>query len=522
MIYYDPRLNCLVYYINMSVIDLIKSKVKLSDVVSRRVKLTKRGNDIVGLCPFHNEKTPSFSVSDEKGLYYCFGCGAGGDVIQFTCDINALDFKGAVNYLAEMYGIDIPQHTDNQIGLTHLLNEATVWFERQLYCNSFALEYVKSRKITDSTIKKFRLGYAPAHGLIKYLLSQGFNIDDVKKAGLSNRNNHDYFYNRIMFPICNSAANVIGFGGRAIVDTQNPKYLNSRGSVFFQKRESLYAAHLLFMRQRKNRKIIVVEGYMDALMLHQLGVGNVVALLGTSMTSEHLMYLWEISSEVIVWMDGDVAGKMASVKVASLALSLIRSGCVVKFVSVDTGNDPYDICINEGINGFMAVLENAKLLSEFIWDYELAKVISNSSIMNEQCVMLDARMKHYVSKISDNNIAKYYKKYFYTQIRDIQRYSNGKSQIFDSTSLVTKSVINQLGNMTTESFSKEYNQLKVIHIIMEFPELLDDPIIFDQFAKFHVSNDNLYKLQQHILNIKVALCNNTISRDVLLELQKRI
>ncbi|QGR02402.1 DNA primase [Ehrlichia ruminantium] len=506
----------------MSIVDLIKSKVKLSDVVSQRVKLTKRGSNIIGLCPFHSEKTPSFTVSDEKGLYYCFGCGVSGDVIQFICDIHALDFKGAVNYLAEMYSIDIPQHVDNQTSLIYLLNEATIWFEKQLYSNGFALEYLKSRKITDITIKKFRLGYAPAHGLIKHLLSEGFNIDDIKKAGLSNKNNQDYFYNRIMFPICNSVGNVIGFGGRSIVDVgQGPKYLNSRGSVFFQKRESLYAAHFAIREAKKNGRIIVVEGYMDVIMLHQLGVGNVVGLLGTSMTSEHLMYLWEISSEVIIWMDGDVAGKMASVKIASLSLSLIRSGCIVKFVNVDTGGDPYDVCINEGINGVAAVLDSAKLLSEFIWDYELSQVVSGNSIMPEQCSVLDARMKYYSSKISDSNVARYYKKYFYTQIRDLQQYSNGKHQVFDDTNLMKRLAIDNLGNMTAESFSREYNQLKVIHIIMEFPELLDDPVIFDQFAKFHISNDILYKLQQHILNIKIALCDSVISKDILLlELQK--
>ncbi|QLK50407.1 DNA primase [Ehrlichia ruminantium] len=505
----------------MSIIDLIKSKVKLSDVVGQRVKLTKRGNNIIGLCPFHNEKTPSFTVSDEKGLYYCFGCGASGDVIQFTCDINALDFKGAVSYLAEMYGIDVPQHTDNQIGLIRLLNEATIWFEKQLYSNSFALEYVKNRRITDNTIKKFRLGYAPAHGLVKYLLSCGFNIDDIRKTGLSNVNDQDYFYNRIMFPICNSVGDVIGFGGRSIINTQNPKYLNSKASVFFQKRESLYAAHIAVREARKAGKIIVVEGYMDALILHQLGIGNVVALLGTSMTSEHLTYLWDISTEVIVWMDGDVAGKMACVKAASLALSLIKSGCIIKFVNLDTCDDPYDICINKGITDVMAILDNAKLLSEFIWDYELSKVTSGSAIMPEQCVMLDARMKYYISKINDSNIAKYYKKYFYNQVRNLQQYSNSKSQIFDSNGLVKKLVVNQFNSMTTESFSKEYNQLRAINIIMEFPELLDNPIIFDQFTKFHISDNSLYELQQHILNIKIALCDSVMSKNVLfLELQK--
>ncbi|AHX03821.1 DNA primase [Ehrlichia chaffeensis str. Heartland] len=504
----------------MNVIDIIKSKIKLSDVVGQRVKLTKRGNSVIGLCPFHGEKTPSFTVNDEKGLYYCFGCGANGDVIQFTSDINALDFKGAINYLAEIYGIDLPQSTNNKTSITPILDAATLWFEEQLRNNHVAIEYIRSRKISNDTVKKFRIGYAPTYGLGKYLLSLGFNIDDIKNTGLLNSQNQDYFYNRVIFPICNSSGNIIGFGGRSIISTQNPKYLNSKGSAFFQKRENLYASHFAVREAKKQGKIIVVEGYMDVLMLHQMGISNVVGLLGTSMTSEHVMCLWEITSEIIVWMDGDIAGKMASIKSASLALSLIRPGCIIKFVDVFTGKDPYDICINDGVDSVIALLDSAKLLSEFIWDYELARVnVNKNSIMPEQCVMLEARIKHYLSQISDNNVVKYYKKYFYSQIRNLQ-YSKDKSKFLSTDNPVSK-VDNRLKYVSDEFFLEEYNQLRVVYVIMEFPELLDDPIIFDQFSKFNISDKNIYVLQQNIINIKVTLCNHVISKEVLLsELKK--
>ncbi|MGN7619124.1 MAG: CHC2 zinc finger domain-containing protein [Ehrlichia sp.] len=166
----------------MNFIDIIKNSIKLSDVVGQKVKLVKKGNSIIGLCPFHSEKTPSFTVNDEKGLYYCFGCGASGDVIQFTCDVNALDFRGAINYLAEMYGINIPQNVNKKTNVSPILEAATLWFEKQLYGNFVAMEYLRSRRIIDSIIKKFRLGYAPVQGLSKYLLFQGFGIDDIKKC----------------------------------------------------------------------------------------------------------------------------------------------------------------------------------------------------------------------------------------------------------------------------------------------------------------------------------------------------
>ncbi|AHX04810.1 DNA primase [Ehrlichia japonica] len=504
----------------MNVVDIIKSRIKLSDVVGQRVKLTGRGNSVIGLCPFHSEKTPSFTVSDEKGLYYCFGCGANGDVIQFISDINALDFRGAIDYLAEMYGIDLPQNTNKKVSLSPILDAATLWFEKQLYTNHIAIEYIKSRKIFGSTVKKFRLGYAPAYGLSKYLLSLGFNVDDIRSTGLLNSQDQDYFYNRIIFPICNFSGNVIGFGGRSIVDIQTPKYLNSKGNVFFQKRENLYASHLAIRDAKKQGKIIVVEGYMDVLMLHQIGISNVVGLLGTSMTSEHLVYLWGITSEIIVWMDGDVAGKIASIKSASLALSLVKPGCIIKFVDVFTGKDPYDICINGGIDSAITLLDNAKLLSEFIWDYELAKVsVNKNTIMPEQCVMLEAKIKRYLDQIGDNSVMKYYKKYFYSQIRNLQ-YSKDKSKTLDSGSSVNRAN-NKLKYINDEFLLEEYNQLRVVYIIMEFPELLDDPIIFDQFSNFNISNKDVYRLQQNIINIKVTLCNHVISKEILLlELKK--
>ena len=506
----------------MNFVDIIKNSIRLSDVVSQKVKLSKKGNNIVGLCPFHSEKTPSFTVNDERGLYYCFGCGASGDVIQFTCDINALDFKGAVNYLAEMYGIDIPQNVNNKTSLNPVLEAAALWFEKQLYSNPVAVKYIKSRKITEGIIKRFRLGYAPASGLSNYLLSKGFVIDDVKNAGLLNLQNQDYFYNRIIFPICNSSGNIIGFGGRSIIDGQRPKYLNSKGSIYFHKRENLYASHIAIREARKHGKIVVVEGYMDVLMLHQVGISNAVGLLGTSMTAEHLTYLWEITSEVIVWMDGDVAGKMASIKTASLALSLIRPGCIIKFVDVVVDNDPYDICISESPDNVAAIIDSAKLLSEFIWNYEFNKIISNSdSVMPEECVMLEARAKHYIEQINDNNVAKYYKKYFYSKIHSLQ-YSSSKTKALNNKSVFSKTLMgNKLKHATDEFFVEDYNHLRVMYLIMEFPELLDDPIVFDQFSKFNISNRDIYKLQQYIINIKVNLCDCTISKEMLLlELKK--
>ncbi|MGN7619125.1 MAG: toprim domain-containing protein [Ehrlichia sp.] len=272
-----------------------------------------------------------------------------------------------------------------------------------------------------------------------------------------NSQNQDYFYNRVIFPICNSTGDVIGFGGRSTVDTQNPKYLNSRGSFLFSKKEeNLYGSHFAVREVRKQGRIIVVEGYMDVLMLHQVGIGNTVGLLGTSMTTEHLMYLWEITSEIIVWMDGDVAGRIASIKIASLALSLIRPGCIIKFVDVITGGDPYDVCTKETPGSISSILDSAKLLSEFIWDYEFSKIVSNSSsVMPEECVMLEARVKCYIEQIGDSNVAKYYKKYFYSKIYDLQ-YSKNKTKSLNNKNLGNGLLLgNKLKYKSAEFFSRK-------------------------------------------------------------------
>ncbi|QXK92052.1 DNA primase [Neoehrlichia mikurensis] len=497
----------------MGYAELIKSKAKLSDVVAKRIKLLKKGNVFIGLCPFHNEKTPSFTVNDDRSFYYCFGCGAHGDVIQFVCDLENMSFKQSLEYLAQIYNVDIIRNSSEDCFYI-ITRMACEWFISQLHNNKLAREYLEKRGISDNIIQKFKIGYTPSSGLKDHLLSNNATIESMQKAGLLNKGEREYFYERIMFPIFNYSGKIVAFGGRVINSKNNPKYLNSAENLFFKKRNILYGMHFAVTSARKQGCIIVVEGYMDVLAMHQLGIENVVGLLGTSMNKEHLDSMWAITSEIIVWMDGDDAGFSSLLKILHLALSVIKSGRNIKFITSQSGKDPCDICMNGSVDDIQFIINNAKLPSDFIWEYELSCLKINNQIKPEQCLILEGKINSYVAEISDTHIAKYYKSFFYQQIKKLQNsYTN--SALKSTSSTIGGFMVHKFINTTPQSCVEEYNQMKAIYIIVQYPELLNDPIIFEQFARFKIDNNDFYKLQQHIINIQ-SIYFDKLSKNILI------
>ncbi|MDB1135377.1 DNA primase [Candidatus Anaplasma sp. TIGMIC] len=492
-------------------VTLLRSKVRLIDVVSAKIKLTKRGNSYVGLCPFHPEKTPSFNVNCDNELFYCFGCGAKGDVIQFVSDTEGLDFKQAMQYLAELYGVELITHRSDEeaqdLSLCSLMDKAVIWLSQQLCESKVALSYLRERGITDGTIKRFRLGYVPAGGIKTYLLSLGIGIEKIQDAGLLSRNGQDCLYNRIIFPICNYMGKVISLGGRSINPEHTPKYLNSAENALFKKRESTYGIHLALGHAKKLGSIIVVEGYMDVLILSQMGVHNVVALLGTAMTEFHFRNIWSIVPEIIVWLDGDHAGLKASVKIAHLAVSMVKSGQSVRFITGQEGKDPYDVCVTHGVEFVKNLIENAKLLSEFIWEYELVNHgIVSDRVKPEQCMMLENKMREYTSAIQDSSVARHFRNFFYHQMRALQNYrkpgfrtGNNYSKIQGDASVAH----NRLRGVSLQVCAEENCQMRAMYIVIECPKILDDKVVFEQFAGMDLStNADRGLLQQNIVDIK--------------------
>lgn len=497
----------------MDHIDIIKSKLLLSDIVGKKVRLIKRGNNFVGLCPFHNEKTPSFSVSNVKGLYYCFGCSAHGDAFEFISQTEGLSFKEALEKLASVAGVELPKNLSfakENDKLFSALNLAANWFTQK---NQEVVDYLKQRKISLKIIDKFRIGYAPSSGLREYLNSSGIEDKILANVGLINRNSRDYFYDRLMFPIQNIAGKVIGFGGRALSSDQQPKYLNSPESQLFKKRENLYGLNFALSEIRKKQHLFVVEGYMDVIALHQAGISNTVAPLGTAISAEQIKNLWKLAKEISICMDGDSAGCHAAIRIAELVLPILEPGYTLKFVTLPSNKDPYDIC-NEleykTEDVLSAFNRSTELHSEYLWHHIIGSNLQNyEKFAPEKYSILEHKFMEYVNAISNISIRRYYRDYFYNKVSELRR--SFKKLIFNSKA--TKG--EYLYNKSPELIEAEQNQAIILRIVIEFPELLNHPIFFEQFSHFEFTHMERKKLQQYMINMVTS--ENNFNKEILLQ-----
>lgn len=499
----------------MDHIDVIKSKLLLSDIVGKKVRLIKRGDSFVGLCPFHNEKTPSFSVSNVKGLYYCFGCSAHGDAFEFISQTESLSFKEALEKLASVAGVELPKNfsvAKENNKLFSALNLAAIWFTQK---NQGVVAYLKQRKISLKIIDKFRVGYAPSSGLREYLNSSGIEDEILANVGLINRNSRDYFYNRLMFPIQNTAGKVIGFGGRALSSDQQPKYLNSPESKLFKKRENLYGLNFALSEIRKKQNLFVVEGYMDVIALHQAGISNTVAPLGTAISAEQIKNLWKLAKEISICMDGDSAGSHAAIRIAELVLPILEPGYTLKFVTLPSNKDPYDIC-NEleykTEDVLSAFNRSTELHSEYLWHHIIVSNLQNyEKFAPEKYSILEHKFMEYVNAISNISIRRYYRDYFYKKVSELR--SSYKKQIFKSRFRETKE--EYLYNKSPKLVEAEQNQAIILRIVIEFSELLNHPIFFEQFSHFEFTHMEMKKLQQCVINMVTSESN--FNKEILLQ-----
>ncbi|MBA8766776.1 DNA primase [Wolbachia pipientis] len=498
----------------MDHIDIIKSKLLLSDIVGKKVRLIKRGDSFVGLCPFHNEKTPSFSVSNTKGLYYCFGCLASGDAFEFISQTEGLSFKEALEKLASVTGVELPKNLsitkeDNKLFLA--LDLAANWFAQK---NQGVVDYLKQRKISPKIIDKFKIGYAPSSGLKEYLNSSGIEDRILIDIGLVNKNFRDYFYDRLIFPIQSIAGRVIGFGGRVLSSEQQPKYLNSPESQLFKKRENLYGLNFALSEIRKKQHILVVEGYMDTIALHQAGISNAVAPLGTAISAEQIKNLWRFAKEISICMDGDSAGRHAATRVAELALPILEPGYTLKFVTLPSNKDPYDICneLEYKKEDVLTALDHStKLHSEYLWHHIIDSNLQNyEKLAPEKYSILEHKFMEYVNTISNSSIRRYYRDYFYNKASELR--SSFKKQIFNSKTRATKG--EYLHNKSPELIEAEQNQAVILRIAVEFPEILNRPIFFEQFSHFEFTNE-MKRLQQRIID--VISNKNKLDKEALLQ-----
>ncbi len=403
----------------------IKARLRVSDVVGRRVKLTRRGREFVGLSPFNQEKTPSFTVNDQKAFYHCFSSGKHGDVFSFLQEVEGLTFPEAVERLAEEVGLEVPrtshrskQEIEKKRSLMDVVELAAQYFEAGLQgdAGGTARRYLDGRKLAPKTWRQFRLGYAPEArtGLLSHLKAKDVPVDMMEQAGLLSKNDagdvYDKFRNRIMFPIADTRGRVIGFGGRALEKgTNRPKYLNSPETPLFHKGRILYNHHLARQAAHDTQSILVAEGYMDVIGLAQAGIAHAVAPLGTALTGDQLSLLWRMAPEPVLCFDGDAAGTKAAYRAIDVALPMLRPGHSLRFAFLPEGQDPDDIVASGGAQAFHHVLSRALPLVEALWQREInAHDISTP----EQRAGFEKRMSDLLSSIQEKRIRDHYRREF--------------------------------------------------------------------------------------------------------------
>ncbi len=400
-------------------LDELRARTSLSTVIGRTVKLQKAGREWKAPCPFHKEKTPSFYVNDEKSFYHCFGCGVHGDAIRWLTDARGMPFMDAVKELAEAAGMEVPaadprsqEKAERATGLYDVMEAAQHWFEDQLggLEGAEARTYLEKRGISDSTRRRFGFGYAPdSRGKLRVAL-RDFGNDKLIEAGLlvvpeGEREPYDRFRGRLMFPIRDRRGRVIAFSGR-ILGAGEPKYLNSPDTPLFDKGRTLFNIDKAAAASRESRRVIVVEGQMDAIALAQAGIGEAVAPLGTAVTETQLGLLWRLSPTPIFCFDGDNAGQKAAVRALVRALPHVGPGRSLSFATLPAGQDPDDLIRAEGRQGIEALLEAPQALVDRLWEHELS---AEPLATPEQRAGLRQRLTDHIAAIQDPHVREQYR-----------------------------------------------------------------------------------------------------------------
>ena len=413
-------------------IDELLTRVDIVDVIERRVPLKKAGREWTACCPFHNERSPSFYVSPAKQFFHCFGCGAHGSAIKFIMDYDRLEFPDAIEELAQSAGMKVPYEggrddkpREDRTDLYTLLDDSASYYQRELGNSAEALAYVERRGLDAETLKRFRIGWAPAgfDGVLKALGTSDQKRKLLNDAGMvaSNErgNRYDRFRERVMFPILDRRGRVIAFGGRVLSSDQGPKYLNSPETPLFHKGRELFALWQVKQANQNLTRIMVVEGYMDVIALHQAGLPIAVATLGTATTPDHAEVLFRAAPDVFFCFDGDRAGRAAAWKAVESILPRMRDGRQAFFLFLPDGEDPDSLVRQEGKEGFEKRMKEAMPLSEYFFD-ELGRDVDVSRIDGR--ARLAERARPLIAKLPDGAFRD-------LMAQELQRRTGAKAQL---------------------------------------------------------------------------------------------
>ena len=428
-------------------LDELKHRFTLSDVVGRQVKLVRRGREHTGCCPFHNEKTPSFTVNDVKGFYHCFGCGAHGSVYDFIINSQGMTFIEAVEMLAAETGVEVPKPSPEaqeaqkmRSTLYEVMELAAKWYAEQLHTmgGKFALDYVKGRGLSDQTIKEFGIGYSPKgrSGLKDFLLSRDVEEQQLIDTGLvikpdDGSASYDRFRDRLMFPITDRQGHHIAFGGRALSKDAKAKYLNSPETVLFHKGATLYNWGNARKAAYNTGQILVVEGYMDVIALAQFGIIEAVAPLGTALTEEQMAHLWQMADEPVLCFDGDNAGQKAAGRAMERALPHLKAGKSLRFALLPEGDDPDTLVQRDGRKAMDTQVDQSIPLVDMLWNH---LTVGADGSTPERRAGLEKKTFGMLNDIADEGIKKLYqqefRRRFYERFAPVKKQQNQANKSF--------------------------------------------------------------------------------------------
>ena len=517
-------------------LDELRSRISISEIIGEKVKLTKRGHEYLGLCPFHHEKTPSFTINESKGFYHCFGCGEHGDIIKFLMQSEGLPFIEAVKKLASRVSLSVPAFSAEsqeanlkRKSLYEIMDMASSVFEKNLYMpiGNSGLQYLRNKRgLTDEVIKKFHLGYASDNNSLKaYMESKSVSEATMLDLGLivkpenQNRSSYDFFRDRVIIPIMDKQNNVIAFGGR-ILDNGQPKYLNSPETPIFNKRRILYNMNNAKDAAYQHKRLIICEGYMDVIALDCFGFSYAVAPLGTALTEEQILEAWKVCNTPILCFDGDNAGIRAAIRSIDRVLPILKAGYSVNYVFLKDYKDPDELLHAAGPQLFEQYILKSKPLVDILW--HKCKMNKNAETP-EQKALIEKEVFEQVNKIKDNKIRAYYtqemkKRIYYAYGRgslSIEEDNNIKQSKNILLSKISKSnkLTFQAHNFVKKPPLTDLILRKVIAGMILYPELIKN--YENRLLGFEIADSDVAKILTEILEIYQN--ENISDSDILLD-----
>ena len=491
-------------------LDEIKLRVKVSQIAGKYVQLKKRGKEFIGLSPFKNEKTPSFTINDEKGFYHCFSTGEHGNIFDFLMKTRSLGFGEAVKVLASEAGMQPykfskfdKEKEEKYTKYKKIIKEYSDYFQNQLFDkkNSFALDYLIERKLSEEAIKKFQLGYVPINNFFNEL-SKKYSIDDIKSTGLyyfieKNKKYIDRFKNRIIFPIFNLSGDVVAFGGRIINGENLAKYINSPETEFFKKGRQLFNLNLAKDERSNTKEVIIVEGYMDVISLYSRGIKNVISNCGTAITESQINLIWKFFSNPIICLDGDKSGQQAALRIAERLIPFINEENRIYFSILHQGKDPDDIIKELGKEGFLKFLERKSIIQSFIWDSHVNKININNPY---EVTRFEKQMRKLCSLIKDDTLKKYILEDFLTKIYNLTpnvnkrvNYNYSKQKNFKVLN-ETKKIHLQKKDLTRENLV----EFSILFIMIFYGKAIKNSL--ESISQITFSNSENEKLKTLLIN----------------------